>query len=197
MARAGAGRFLIELKRKTQNLPCGDAHGVFSLKDYIYKLIRAVNFYNKDISVWVNNVVFFLGKDFMSVYDKMPVFFSHGDYHPLNVIWSDEGIKCVIDWEFSGYKSELYDAANLIGCVGVEDQRSLTADLVVSFIAEMKKSGIISKESWKYLTKFITALRFAWLAEWLRRNDTEMISLEIDYLRLLIDNRTALEKSWP
>jgi len=79
----------------------------------------------------------------------------------------------------------------------VEDPRSLTADLVVSFIAEMKKSGIISKESWKYLTEFIIALRFAWLAEWLRRNDTEMISLEMDYLRLLIDNKTALEKSWP
>jgi len=79
----------------------------------------------------------------------------------------------------------------------VEDPRSLTADLVVSFIAEMKKSGIISKESWKYLTEFIIALRFAWLAEWLSRNDTEMISLEMDYLRLLIDNKTALEKSWP
>jgi len=61
----------------------------------------------------------------------------------------------------------------------------------------MKKSGIISKESWKYLTEFIIALRFAWLVEWLRRNDTEMISLEMDYLRLLIDNKTALEKSWP
>jgi len=189
--------FLVELQGKAKNLLAAKADDVFSLKHYIYKLIREINLYNKNISAEINSVADFLEKDFMRAYEKLPVAFCHGDYHPLNVIWSDEDIKHVIDWEFSGYKSELYDAALLIGCVGVEDPRSLTADLVVSFIAEMKKSGIISKESWKYLTEFIIALRFAWLAEWLRRNDTEMISLEMDYLRLLIDNKTALEKSWP
>jgi len=189
--------FLVELQGKAKNLLAAKADDVFSLKHYIYKLIREINLYNKNISAEINSVADFLEKDFMRAYEQLPVAFCHGDYHPLNVIWSDEDIKHVIDWEFSGYKSELYDAALLIGCVGVEDPRSLTADLVVSFIAEMKKSGIISKESWKYLTEFIIALRFAWLAEWLRRNDTEMISLEMDYLRLLIDNKTALEKSWP
>ncbi|HQK27471.1 MAG TPA: phosphotransferase [Smithellaceae bacterium] len=189
--------FLVELQGKAKNLLAAKADDAFSLKHYIYKLIREINLYNKNISAEINSVADFLEKDFMRAYEQLPVAFCHGDYHPLNVIWSDEDIKRVIDWEFSGYKSELYDAALLIGCVGVEDPRSLTADLVVSFIAEMKKSGIISKESWKYLTEFIIALRFAWLAEWLRRNDTEMISLEMDYLRLLIDNKTALEKSWP
>jgi len=189
--------FLVELQGKAKNLLAAKADDVFSLKHYIYKLIREINLYNKNISAEINSVADFLEKDFMRAYEQLPVAFCHGDYHPLNVIWSDEDIKHVIDWEFSGYKSELYDAALLIGCVGVEDPRSLTADLVVSFIAEMKKSGIISKESWKYLTEFIIALRFAWLAEWLSRNDTEMISLEMDYLRLLIDNKTALEKSWP
>ena len=189
--------FLVELQGKAKNLLAAKADDAFSLKHYIYKLIREINLYNKNISAEINSVADFLEKDFMRAYEQLPVAFCHGDYHPLNVIWSDEDIKHVIDWEFSGYKSELYDAALLIGCVGVEDPRSLTADLVVSFIAEMKKSGIISKESWKYLTEFIIALRFAWLAEWLSRNDTEMISLEMDYLRLLIDNKTALEKSWP
>ena len=189
--------FLVELQGKAKNLLAAKADDAFSLKHYIYKLIREINLYNKNISAEINSVADFLEKDFMRAYEQLPVAFCHGDYHPLNVIWSDEDIKRVIDWEFSGYKSELYDAALLIGCVGVEDPRSLTADLVVSFIAEMKKSGIISKESWKYLTEFIIALRFAWLVEWLRRNDTEMISLEMDYLRLLIDNKTALEKSWP
>jgi len=41
------------------------------------------------------------------------VAFCHGDYHPMNIIWSADDIKCVIDWEFSEYKSEIYDAANI------------------------------------------------------------------------------------
>ena len=43
--------------------------------------------------------------------------FAHGDYHPLNVIWTKAGIAAVIDWEFSGLKPEMYDAAILVGCL--------------------------------------------------------------------------------
>jgi homoserine kinase type II len=188
--------FLINLRRKSKSLPFQNPRNVFSLKDYIYKLIREINLYNKDIKDEIQNVAAFLEKDFMPAYEKMPVVFCHGDYHPLNVIWSAADIRCVIDWEFCGYKSDLYDAANLIGCIGVEDPQSLTGDLVKCFIADMKKAKIISKTSWMYLLEFIVALRFAWLSEWLRREDTEMISLELDYMRLLIDNKNILQKAW-
>jgi homoserine kinase type II len=188
--------FLIDLRRKSKNMPSHDSRNVFSLKDYIYKLIREINLYNKDIKSEINDIACFLEKDFMSAYEKMPVSFCHGDYHPMNIIWSADDIKCVIDWEFSGFKREIYDAANLIGCVGVEDPRSLTGDLVKSFISDMKAAKILSKASWKYLVEFIVGLRFAWLAEWLRRSDTEMISLEMDYMRILIDNKNVLQKMW-
>ncbi len=188
--------FLVDLRRKSKSLPFQNPGNVFSLKDYIYKLIREINLYNKDIKDEIKNVAGFLEKDFMPAYEKMPVAFCHGDYHPLNVIWSADNIKCVIDWEFCGYKSELYDAANLIGCIGVEDPQSLTGDLVKCFIADMKEAKIISKKSWLYLLEFIVALRFAWLSEWLRRKDMEMISLELDYMRLLIDNKNILQKAW-
>jgi homoserine kinase type II len=163
----------------------------------VYKLIRDVNLYNKTIVRDIKNVACFLEKDFMPAYEKLPVAFCHGDYHPMNIIWSADDIKCVIDWEFSGCKSEIYDAANLIGCVGVEDPQSLTGDLVNSFIADMKRAKIISNISWRYLVEFIVALRFAWLSEWLRLRDTEMIRLELDYMRLLIENKNILQKAWP
>ena len=188
--------FLIALSRKSKNLPFYDSRQAFSLKDYMYKLIREINLYNKDIKDEIKDIAVFLEKDFMSAYEKLPVAFCHGDYHPLNIIWSADDIQCVIDWEFAGYKSEIYDAANLIGCVGVEDPQSLTGDLVKSFIAGMKEAKIISKTSWKYLVEFIIALRFAWLSEWLRRKDAEMIRLELDYMRLLIDNKNSLQKAW-
>jgi homoserine kinase type II len=189
--------FLIELHGKAKNLLSVNADDVFSLKNYIYKLIREINLYNKNISAEINSVAGFLEKDFLPAYEKLPVAFCHGDYHPLNIIWSDNDIKCVIDWEFCGWKSELYDAALLIGCVGVEDPQALTGDLVKSFIAGMKEVKIISKASWQYLVEFIVALRFAWLAEWLRQKDEEMIRLELDYMRLLTENKSSLENAWP
>jgi len=189
--------FLIELRRKSLALPFVDPSKTFSLKDYVYKLIREINLYNKDIKDEIKDIAGFLEKNFMPMYKKLPVAFCHGDYHPMNIIWSADDIKCVIDWEFSGYKSEIYDAANLIGCVGIEDPQSLTGDLVKSFIADMKRAKIISNISWRYLVDFIIALRFAWLSEWLRRMDTEMIRLELDYMRLLIDNKSSLQKAWP
>lgn len=189
--------FLIALHRKSKDLPFFDPSKAFSLKDYVFKLIREINFYNKDIKAEIKDIESFLEKDFMPAYEKLPVVFCHGDYHPMNIIWSADDIKCVIDWEFSGYKSEIYDTANLIGCVGVEDPQSLTGDLVKSFIADMKRAKIISNISWRYLVEFIIALRFAWLSEWLRSCDTEMIRLELDYMRLLIENKSSLQKAWP
>jgi homoserine kinase type II len=189
--------FLIGLNSKVKNLPSGAAGNVFLLKDYIHKLTREINLYNKDICAEVNSIAGFLEKEFLPAYDRPPVAFCHGDYHPLNIIWSENDIKCVIDWEFCGPKSELYDAALLIGCVGVENPQALTGELVKSFIAKMMGANIITKKSWQYLVEFIVALRFAWLAEWLRQKDEEMIRLELDYMRLLTENKSGLEKAWP
>ena len=80
--------FLIELRRKSQDLPFSDFRKVFSLKNYIYKLISQINLYNKNIKSEINDISCFLEKDFMSAYEKLPVAFCHGDYHPMNVIWS-------------------------------------------------------------------------------------------------------------
>ncbi|HNY51584.1 MAG TPA: phosphotransferase [Smithella sp.] len=188
--------FLIALRRKSQKMTLAGSRGVFSLRNYIYKLVREINLYNKDIKNDINSVVGFLDKDFLPAYEQLPVAFCHGDYHPLNMIWSTDSIRCVIDWEFCGLKSELYDVANLIGCVGMENPHSLSGNLVGTFTGKMKKSGLISKTSWTYLPEFIIALRFAWLAEWLRRKDRNMIRLERDYMKLLMDNKTVLQKAW-
>lgn len=189
-------KFLIELRRKSKKMPFHHLQPVFSLKNYVHKLIREIQLYNKNIRDAINDIAEFLEKDFVTVHDKLPIAFCHGDYHPLNMIWSGDDVRCVIDWEFCGYKSDIYDAANLVGCIGMEDPQSLTGELVRSFIVALKDAGIISKTSWKYLTEFIVGIRFAWLSEWLRRKDTDMIGLELDYMRLLIDNKNDLQKTW-
>jgi predicted GIY-YIG superfamily endonuclease len=70
--------FLIALRRKAKNMPSGKAGAIFSLKAYIYKLIREINLYNRDIKDEIQDISCFLEKDFMPAYEKLPVAFCHG-----------------------------------------------------------------------------------------------------------------------
>jgi homoserine kinase type II len=141
-------------------------------------------------------VVAFLENGFMGVHDTVPVAFCHGDYHPLNIIWSAQGIQAVIDWEFSGYKPEIYDIANLIWCIGVEDPAALCGDLVKDFIERLRVAGMICDLSWEHLVEFVVAIRFAWMSEWLRNRDQDMIDLETIYMKLLVAHCEKLRISW-
>jgi len=188
--------FLIALYNKSKGLSFDRQEKIFSLKDYTYGLQRSIKRHDPSIESQVNGVINFLEKEFMPAYDSLPTCFCHGDYHAMNIIWGQNEIKCVIDWEFCGIKPEVYDMANLIGCLGVEHPSSLLGDLTLSFVEQMKASGVISPTSWKYFLEFIVALRFAWLSEWLRRKDVEMIDLELTYMHALIDNQDHLRKAW-
>ena len=124
----------------------------------------------------------------MDNYDDIPIAFNHGDFHPMNVIWSDNGIKAVIDWEFMGPKPELYDAANMVGCAGMENPAALRMDFVSSFLRKLRKSGVFSDISWHHFHPLVVALRFAWLNDWLIFKDREMVELEVTYMNLLVEN---------
>ncbi len=169
---------------------------VFSIKQYIHTLSATIAHREPELMERLKPVMDFLGKEFMTAHDDMPVAFCHGDLHPLNIIWSENSIKKVIDWEFLGFKPEIYDLANLLGCLGMEDPHSLGGELVHALILESRKAGIFSPMSWSLLVEFIIALRFAWMSEWLRKNDTEMIELEMTYFELLIKNASALRDIW-
>ncbi len=188
--------FLIELRDKSGEAPYFSGRKVFSIKNYIQQLLREIKENEPGLREEIQSVVDFLEERFMGVHDKLPTAFCHGDYHPLNIIWSEKDIKAVIDWEFLGYKPDVYDAANLIGCIGVENPEGLAGDLVKEFIGELKQGQIISALSWEHLHDFVVAMRFAWLSEWLRNRDREMIELEKVYLKLLVDHSENLKNAW-
>ena len=168
----------------------------FSLKDYVLKMTDDMKIFNPHEYQKILPIVSYLKPDFFRQYDCIPTRFCHGDYHPLNIIWGKNSINSVIDWEFLGVKIETYDMANLLGCLGIEEPTSLVHDFALSFIKEIKESGHISQISFHYLFDCMMALRFAWLAEWLRVQDEEMIQLEIDFLNLIYDNRDIIKKQW-
>jgi homoserine kinase type II len=188
-------KWLIDFKDKSKDIRIKDQK-IFSLKDYVYQIYQDVRNNDPEIVPRLKPIIDFLESDFMDNYHKLPIAFCHGDYHPLNVIWSKNNIKTVIDWEFCGYKSEIYDIANMVSCVGMENPECLNQGLIMGFIQEIKSSKVIEEISWKYLLNFMIAIRFAWLAEWLRKKIPEMIDLELTYMHLLKDNHQDLNNTW-
>ena len=126
------------------------------------------------------------------LYSRLPTGFCHGDYHAVNIIWGAATIHAVIDWEFLGVKPELYDAANMLACLGIEDPAALEGDYVRDFIGTLKGSGLFAAESFRVLPDLMIGLRFAWLSEWLRKNDEDMIQMELDYFEILKERREDL-----
>jgi homoserine kinase type II len=116
---------------------------------------------------------------------SLPTAFSHGDPHPLNMIWGKDRILGAIDWEFCGPKCVLHDMALIIGCVGSDDEAALGGPLVTTFVDTLRSCGLLDSTLAAHLPTWILALRTAWLAEWLRREDTDMIEFEMFYMTTL------------
>lgn len=188
--------FLIELDPLSKNISSLILKDAFSLKQYIIRLFSQIKKRHPKLATDMMPIMKFLEKEWMMSYDRFEVSFCHGDYHPMNMIWGDHHMRCVIDWEFCGYKPEIYDVANLIGCLGIEHPSSLVGEFAGSFIHHMRLAHIFQEFSWRYLVEFVVAVRFAWLSEWLRRKDNEMIDMELEYMELLVVKKKDLINAW-
>lgn len=189
-------QFLINLHQVSRGIDKIIPKAPFSITDYIYKLFDQMKTHDPLAYDAFSPILAFLEKEFMDAHDHLPVMFCHGDLHPLNVIWDGHRIKAVIDWEFTGFKPEIYDVANLVGCAGIEDPNGLGQPMVMNFLSRLKSAGIISDMGWFYLPEYMIAQRFAWLSEWLRKKDVPMIELEEIYLKLLIKEIDVLKQGW-
>lgn len=125
-----------------------------------------------------------------------PARFCHGDLHPGNIIWGERGINAVIDWEFCGPKTAAYDAANLLGCIGMDDPAFLTGPYAMTFVKALRSADFLTPEEWHFLPDQIAALRFGWMREWVARKDKTMMTQELDFIWLILDNRELLRSKW-
>lgn len=132
----------------------------------------------------------------MHAYQDLPTAFNHGDFHPINIIWHGTQAHALIDWEFCGYRPELFDVANLLGCVGIEDPQALTRGLAPALLRTLLAGGMANQDNLGWLPALMLAQRWAWLSEWLRKHDQEMVMLELDYMELLSTNLDALGRAW-
>lgn len=195
MGREMAG-FLILMNQAAKGIDQKISYPHFSIKNYNYKLFRDMKANNPTVHDQYLPILSFLENGFMDAHDSLPLQFCHGDYHPLNVIWDNKRIQAVIDWEFTGIKPDCYDAANLVGCAGIEHPEGLGMPFVTTFLKEVKRAGLISDQGWQYFPEYILALRFAWLSEWLRKEDKEMLDMELAFMNILIQHMDELRDIW-
>lgn len=188
--------FLIRLSKTSKDINKSITYPKFSLKKYIIQIKKDMEKHDPDCHKKYLPFFNFLSQNFMDIHDDFALSFVHGDFHPLNVVWQESDIKIVIDWEFTGMKPDIYDAANLIGCAGIENPEGLGMKMVMSFIKALRKSGIVHDKSWENFPEYMLALRFAWLSEWLRKRDFEMIQLEAKYMKIIMENTKELKSIW-
>ncbi len=188
--------FLGRMQRASQGIETVLSFPQFSLKDYIYKLFSKMKIHDRPVYEKFLPFLIFLESGFMQAHDHLPLSFCHGDLHPLNVIWHQDKIKAVIDWEFTGIKPDLYDAANLVGCAGIENPNGLGMSMVMTFLEEIQKASVISETGRRFFPEYVLALRFAWLSEWLRKKDQIMLEMEETYMGILVDHMEEIRKQW-
>ncbi|WP_027191052.1 phosphotransferase [Fundidesulfovibrio putealis] len=155
-----------------------------SLPDYIADLLSRLSHVRPDVHALATSSFPALA-GFLEACPELPRVLSHGDVHPLNVIWGENGLRAVIDWEFAGMLPAVYDLANCLGCLAIEGDGGLDTPFACALLSRVRDEGLIPGDQARWLTPAILATRFGWLSEWLRRGDEEMISLELDFMEHL------------
>lgn len=187
--------FLIGLRTQGAQIREFDQEPDFDLPGYAGELMEAIKPRNPELWQALVPIREALAP-FFEAWNELPRCLCHGDFHPLNVIWKGRGVAAVIDWEFAGQRPVLYDVANCLGCVGIEDPQALGNGLAPAMLKKMHEAGALDRVSFDLLPHLLLGLRFAWMSEWLRRKDVEMQELELEYMNLLVRNLEGLGRMW-
>ncbi|SMF27675.1 aminoglycoside phosphotransferase family protein [Desulfovibrio gilichinskyi] len=178
--------FLCSLRKHAKGKQLEQGEGHLDLLGYAKTLVKTISDHEPKVFERIEPVCKRLFP-VMETFSALPTAFCHGDFHPLNVLWRGKNVGAVIDWEFSGMRPEIYDVANMIGCVAFENPDGLNSGLIPKFLKVLRDKTDIGDDSYAILPFFIPALRFAWLSEWLRKKDWEMLSMELNFMKILLD----------
>lgn len=63
-------------------------------------------------------------------------------------------------------------------------------------LEEIRAAKCFDASGFALLTEFVPALRFAWLSDWLRKKDAQMVELEADFIGILLENVGDLRQLW-
>ena len=162
-------------------MPGNASESPFYVTDYIHRLMHAIEKESPALHGDLSDVLAALS---FSQDDErsLPLVFSHGDFHPGNILWGEYCINAVIDWEFCGPKPICYDAANLLGCIGMDNPDWMASPMAKAFLEELS----LPSQAMDLLLKYVVALRFAWMREWWHARDRDMIIQELDFMWVVL-----------
>ncbi|MCG8473422.1 MAG: phosphotransferase [Desulfobacterales bacterium] len=192
---AAVAELLLKLRRLSLDAKEFTSDSAFDIFAYIDALMVTMARFHPRVFEAAQEAVGWLSQRLKPHWGLLPTALAHGDVHAVNILWGKRGkdeIRAVIDWEFFGEKPLLYDVANMVGCCGIENPEGLVRGLAPALVSALRSSEFADDMSWRLFVEQMVALRFAWLSEWLRKEDTEMINLELSYIYLLIDNHKSL-----
>jgi len=188
--------FLVRMKAAAAAISRPDPGEAFSPAGFIRSLEPKIRERGDGLHARIMPAFQHLETAYFPAEPALPASFAHGDFHPLNIVWAPDGIRAVVDWEFCGIKPEMYDAALLVGCLGMENPKYLAGDFVYGLLDSLRETAGYNPESRGAFFDLVLALRFAWLSDWLRRCDDEMIDLEAVFIGLLLANREFFIRNW-
>ncbi|EGB15884.1 aminoglycoside phosphotransferase [Pseudodesulfovibrio mercurii] len=189
------GAFLCRLREVSGTVREFDDEPPFVLEAYVNELLTLMAERRPDLHRDLIPVLPALAPLF-EAWPGLTTALCHGDFHPLNVIWHGRAAVAVIDWEFAGIRPCLFDAANCLGCVGIEDPHALVRGLAPALLHTLRRGLCLDRDAFALLPELLLGLRFAWMSEWLRRKDEEMIGIEVHYMRLLANSLDTLLPAW-
>lgn len=182
---AQSGAMLGQLQGRIQSLKRPENPEIFSYGDFLQDLWKKISRSDPRLYAEISPIVHKIETPFLNLLEDCPREFCHGDPHPMNVLWGEDSIHALIDWEFCGQKPLLYDAALTMGCVGSEDPRAIDGLFNQAFLGAYSQT-YPEVEPWlDRLNLFTLGLRFAWLNEWLRHKDKAMEKQELQYMNIL------------
>jgi len=190
-------RGILALQRAGRALPALLAAPQAALAAFRDELFSAIDKHKPQIMARLTPVREALS-ELAAVLGAVPSALAHGDLHPLNVIWGSgpaRPLRALIDWEFAGARPRLYDIANCVGCAGFEHPSGLARGCVMGLVRELRKGGMPGPEL-GLLPLFVMVTRLGWLSEWLRKKDAELLSMELDYLDILLEEQENLAALW-
>ncbi|NDY57825.1 phosphotransferase [Desulfovibrio sulfodismutans] len=178
------GRFITDLRDCAARADLPPQLPNRSLADYATTLMRTLAAAEPAVFSRLAPLATAMGA-FLDAEPSLPRALCHGDLHPENAIWDGFDLVAAIDWEFVGMAHELYDVAGALGCMGIENPRTFAAGAGAAMIRALRDRGLLNEDNLRWLRPAVMAGRLGWLAEWLRKNDREMVEMELDYLELL------------
>lgn len=191
---ASMGGCLVRLQQAGAQAPQSFLDHSLHLPGYVSDLVQTIEHHAPAVYARAKSLEGALAP-LWNAWDTLPRGLCHGDSHPLNALWNQQRVTALIDWEFCGLRPRLYDLANCLGCVGIEEPMALKRGFAMGLV-EAVREELLADASALLLPELLLGIRFAWLSEWFRHKDEQLVSLELDYMELLARSLERLRDVW-